>query len=332
MIEVAINKLSQQNDQDQVVRTVTVMEHNSVFGNRLLNKNASQSSTPVNMPEPTAVASNKESQKDNSEKSRPLSPLTSQRMSPKDNVFDYKARDNDEVSKDSKSKKNTVKFKEEEYGQDEEELPPSKEPIRLSDKIMHVGNPSDDQLSNQSKRKVSSILKNKSEASNSYNSKGELNAAILNQRLNSTDEQSDGKSNKYSDKNEKSSQNYEQIPNMRVEEDQVNLSDLGQGPEKPTIKTIYTKYKQAQNKSRTSSEAEPQPSPVQSKPSPKPNSTTKQSSKSVPKQNSSNDKNSNDSDSEMSEIIDDSKDPEYIMRSKLFTFSELKSNPNYIVK
>lgn len=116
---------------------------------------------------------------------------------------------------------------------------------------------------------------------------------------------------------------------MKVEEDQVNLSDLGNGPEKPTIKTIVKKY-QKQKKDK-----EPTPSIVSSKHTKSPGSIKgKVSSKKSLKakaENSEDDENS-DGISEYSEVLEDSQYLDYDMESDLFDFIELSKHEHFKVK
>ena len=73
-------------------------------------------------------------------------------------------------------------------------------------------------LKNNNDRKLSSSAKDdNSDASNTANEAKHSNANLLSV---------DTKKRK-------------KITNMRVEEDQANLSDLGAGPDRPQVKTIY---------------------------------------------------------------------------------------------
>ena len=202
----------------------------------LINKIHVPSSTDSNIDIAKLQSSlDKESLQGISEKSKPLSPNSSQQLSPKEGeVFDYVPKTNTTEKNNSKNK-NNVKFKEdEEYGEDEGSVLPAEE-LKVNQ------NPSQEANSNT---KLTSILKNSNLDKNS-----EINnesSVKLSPNLNNTSEKNEVMDAKIKgteiltkQKGKKAKKNT--IPNMKIEEDKVNLSDLGNGPEKPTIKTIYKK-------------------------------------------------------------------------------------------
>lgn len=106
-------------------------------------------------------SSDKGSFKEISERSKPLSPMTNQNITPKDKAFDYKPDLEKSNSKSgSSSKKNFVTFKEEGHGEEEGVLPPASSHSRSSinrDKISNAGST----IGNKnSSTKIVSILKN----------------------------------------------------------------------------------------------------------------------------------------------------------------------------
>ena len=149
-------------DEEIVPRTVTVVEHEQGFKSSGLARNKVQLSTKSsqNNDEPLLMSSEKGSFKEISEKSKPLSPMTSQRLSPKDQAFDYIPDSEKLVDKpSSSSKKNIVKFKEEGYGEDEGILPPASSHSRSSN-IIDKNNTVSSRGDKNSSTKIVSILKN----------------------------------------------------------------------------------------------------------------------------------------------------------------------------
>lgn len=124
--------------------------------------------------------------------------------------------------------KNNVKFKEvKEYGKEEGS-------VLSAEELKVNNNPEQEKNSNE---KLTSILKKSNQDKNS--DIPHESSVKLSQHLNDTLEKEEMMNENES--NAKSKRVKDTISNMKIEEDHVNLSDLGIGPEKPTIKTIYKK-------------------------------------------------------------------------------------------
>lgn len=128
---------------------------------------------------------------------------------------------------------------------------------------------------------------------------------------------------------------------MKVEEDLVNLSDLGNGPEKPTIKTIYKKMKEKEKEEKE--KATPNKTPSKTTLSPESRKTienlkqTPESYKSkVSGKKSPNNLHSKgyDSDgiSEYSDNFDQSKLEDYTPESDFINYPLLTKEPNFTIK
>ncbi|CAI2384316.1 unnamed protein product [Moneuplotes crassus] len=126
------------------------------------------------------------------------------------------------------------------------------------------------------------------------------------------------------------------IPNMVVEEDQINLSDLGNGPEKPKIKTIVKKMMSKKEKGTE----EPTPSKtvktyLKSPESSKSNSTVKKtpiSSKKQKSQGSIKEVQNFSPDDSASEYMKSSADLDYHPVSEFVDYKELSAHPNFKIK
>lgn len=316
-----------QNDDDVVPRSVTVVEHEHGFKSQVLNmKHSEPSSASSNRDKELMMSgSDKSSLVQMSEKSKPLSPLTSQRLSPKEPVFDYVPK-NKEINDSTQKSKNSVKFKEVEESEVEGVQPPENEPeptptLKNEGKGGTLGNGQ-----KNSSTKITSILKNSNKDKNSvaHNDSEDLNAHLEN----SLENESEEVHLRESKDTQKNTKKRDKIPNMKVEEDQVNLSDLGNGPDKPTIKTIVKKFMKKKD------DKEPTPSIVSSKHTKSPGSKKGKASKKSTKskeENSEEDENS-DGISEYSEVLDDSQYLEYEMQSELFDFAELSKDELFKVK
>lgn len=137
------NKDTKSTDEDIVPRTVTVVEHDYGFkSSRLVAKNSRESYKSNNInDEPMRESNDKNYFNEVSELSKPLSPMTSQRLSPKDQAFDF-SYEKDKLSyKPASFSKNTVTFKEEGFGEEEGVLPPGKSPSIASNNSKLGSNP-----------------------------------------------------------------------------------------------------------------------------------------------------------------------------------------------
>ena len=109
---------------------------------------------------------------------------------------------------------------------------------------------------------------------------------------------------------------------MKVEEDQVNLSDLGIGPDKPKIKRIYTK----KNTISRDSEREPNPTPIKDKSKGKLSPTGSE-------ENGEEESEENDEEqSSITEDVSDAESKEYTMKSELFSYADLSKSSKFKVK
>lgn len=231
-------------DEEKARRTVTVVEHGNGFKSKALKNRIASSSSESNRESENKDKSDsgRSSVQEISEKSKPLSPNSSLKGSSKDiGVYDYKPKKNssDLLNSHNSNPKNSVKFKEEEveYGEDDGSVLPAGEVNMVAGSESQSNN----EGNKQSSTKITSILKN----SNPPNS-DHLKEMSVRMSKNIGDTEKDNTAEKTSNsggseqkKSKKSKRKV--IPNMKVEEDQVNLSDLGNGPEKPTIKTIVKK-------------------------------------------------------------------------------------------
>ena len=336
----------QSDDEDAVPRSVTVVEHEQGFKPKVINiRHSEPSSASSNHDlEPMLSSSDKGSFKGISEMSKPLSPMTSQRLSPKDQPFNYIPQGGVSPNDTNSKNKNNVKFKEEEFGEEEGELEPAKEPLPASNHIRISNDTNSATGLKNSSTKITSILKNSQKDKNSVVNQEE-NSENLNKNFHSSlESDSDGNLRQSKDTAKKKGK----IPNMKVEEDQVNLSDLGNGPEKPTIKKIYKKVRKAKG---PHNDEEPEPSSVisknilspesqKSKASSKASKVSKASkaSKAVKLRKKSEEEAESegeyesDENSEDSEDLDDSEYIDYKMKSDLFNFQKLTKHANFKVK
>jgi hypothetical protein len=319
-------------EEDCVKKTVTVVEHEHGFMSKVLNIKQSQPSSVSSKreEEPILSSTEKGSFKLTSEKSKPLSPMTSQRMSPQDQAFNYSPNYSSNKMNSSRSK-NMVKFKDED-GSNKNSAKSSKDYSRHSKTHDQHENNSGSGIKNSS-TKITSILKNSSKDRPPIDkTEAELEGDKF-EKGNSEDKHSTDGEEK-SKQILKSRSHKDKIPNMKVEEDQVNLSDLGNGPDKPTIKTIVKKYL-SHNESQ---DIEPTPSSIKSLPGSRKSISSK---KSLTKTNMLNEHikeekieedSESEGDSEYSQEVDGSALLDYDMKSEQFDFEQLTHNPHFKIK
>lgn len=122
----------------------------------------------------------------------------------------------------------------------------------------------------------------------------------------------------------------EVIENMKVEEDQVNLSDLGNGPDKPTIKTIVKKQLLLNRgeKEPTPSQVTPKSTKSVSKKSPE---STKKAVEEISEEEGEGE-GEDDGASEYSEELNEDDYLNYRMQSDLFSYPDLTKHPNFKIK
>lgn len=172
-----------QNDDEAVPRSVTVVEHEHGFKSQVLNmKHSEPSSSSSNRnKELMMTGSDKGSLLQMSEKSKPLSPLTSQRLSPKEPVFDYVPK-NKEINDPNQKNKNSVKFKEVEESEVEGVQPPANDSEPLPSHKNEANDGPNANAQKNSSTKITSILKNSNKDKNSvtYNESEDLNAQLEN--------------------------------------------------------------------------------------------------------------------------------------------------------
>jgi hypothetical protein len=316
-------------ESDYAPRTVSVVEHNNGFKSHDLNKKLSgQLNTGGNRIERKTTGANG-NMISGSEKSKRLSPDSSQgKGNPNSSIhaFDYMGLSN--------RAKIQVTFKEEEYGEDEGGISPTNEPLKP---ISVIDGTSDNhsvskyKFNSNPNRKITTILKNSKKDIN-YESNENSDKKIARYDY-SIDQDSNSSQVRLSHDTTRRLKNKEVIANMRVEEDQVNLSDLGNGPDKPVIKTIYKKvmkhrvnggsestYSKASPGKGTSSKANT--SKINSPRSKRKGSPNKMISKDY----------TSDNISEYSEVLDDPQYLEYKMISNLFLFADLIKDDHFKVK
>lgn len=261
-------------------------------------------------------SSNKGSLKEISEISKPLSPMTSQNLTPKDQAFDYKPDLEKSDSKPGSSKKNNVTFKEEGHGEEEGALPPASSHSRRSNNKDLFSNTGSIVGNKNSSSKIVSILKNSRQSKLSVSIKDD-SSEVSNQ----INDVSKGDPN-YLNVTNNPKKNTKKIPNMKVEEDQVNLSDLGTGPDKPEIKRILTKKKTVVEKP----EKEPKPSPVLHK------SKAKVKDDKDDENEEEEESSENEEDLSSSEDLDETISKDYVMKSELFDYNELSQSGYFKIK
>jgi len=311
--------ISQKNDEEDCKqKSVTVVEHDQGFKYKAEFAPNSQlhSSTSRTDDEPMMLSSDKMISGIGSEKSKPLSPMTSQRMSPHDRAFDYKPNTSQNQLQSSITSKASVKFKEE-----------TEDSISVNKETKEVTNLKNVSLvpkkQNSKPKNITSILKTSARDKNSSanrndSSIGDDTGSIYDEPVAKL------KNQKFTSKDKKN-----KIKNMCVEEDQVNLSDLGNGPDKPTIKTIVRKSEKASHRVADQTDSS------------KSNKSTPMSSKSKASYIQDSEKNREEAegeseyeeeDSDKSVILEDSAFEDYKMKSDLFDFDEIKQSELFKVK
>ena len=246
--------------------------------------------------------------------------------------------------------KNNVKFKDIEVGEEEGDILPPKPSSEADDNDSLSRKDEEKSNPKNSSTKLTSILKNSNKDKVSDVNKDssiELTNHINDEFIKESENKKANKTDKEPNKQKKLNKNL--IPNMKVEEDLVNLSDMGNGPEKPTIKTIYKKMLRAK-KEKASQDDQENATPGQTSSKYTATPESKKSIESLKSKTKSKDQKSltspkespskvvgvnagynSDGISEYSEEFDQ-KDMPYKPQSHLINYDELQEEENFKIK
>ncbi|CAI2384351.1 unnamed protein product [Moneuplotes crassus] len=336
--------LGKNEDDDPVARTVTVVEQENAIKSQILKKKEavpSSSGSNRESEEKIKLKDRAPSRQDVSEQSKRLTPNSSLKESTKEEgIHDFIFQPNSPEDQSS-NLKNSVKFKEdqEEYGEDEGSILPAGQQNSANNSVKNNQGDSKENLKKNSNSKITPILKNSNKEKNSDIQK-EISVRMSMNKNEDPDKDklcekepsnSDASANKKIDKNEKRSI----IPNMVVEEDQINLSDLGNGPEKPTIKTIVKKMVSKKKLALETPEGKKLKVYLKSPDSINSKSTTKKtplSSKNMKSPKSPNDPQTQSPSDDISCNGENSSGQEYKPLSDLIVYQDLAKHKNFTLK